>query len=207
MYNPLIHHRHSLRKQGYDYSYAGAYFITICSHDSGNVFGNIKNGKMYLNEYGIICNDEWMKTPIIRPNVELVTYVLMPDHFHALFIIKQKNNQRYINNLQNENHIQRGVLQYAPLGVGDAPLHVGDTPSRVGDAHMRADTIPPVSDAVPMGDGVPLMDMDDCAEFTFQSQYAPLTDDDINQIRKMPHSPSQTVGAIVRGFKSCVTKK
>jgi putative transposase len=48
---------------------------------------------------------------------------------------------------------------------------------------------------------------DECIEFTFQSQYAPLTDNDINEIRKMPHSPSQTVGAIVRGFKSAVTKQ
>jgi hypothetical protein len=32
-YNPQIHHRRSIRLKGYDYSQAGAYFITICCQD------------------------------------------------------------------------------------------------------------------------------------------------------------------------------
>ena len=32
-YNPAIHHRRSIRLQGYDYSQAAAYFITICTHN------------------------------------------------------------------------------------------------------------------------------------------------------------------------------
>ena len=30
-YNPTIHHRRSIRLQGYNYAQAGAYFVTICS--------------------------------------------------------------------------------------------------------------------------------------------------------------------------------
>ena len=33
-YNPDIHHRRSIRLKGYDYSQAGAYFVTICSNFS-----------------------------------------------------------------------------------------------------------------------------------------------------------------------------
>src|SRR6188472_3273457 len=40
-YNPLIHHRRSIRLKGYDYSQAGAYFITICCHENKCRFGNI----------------------------------------------------------------------------------------------------------------------------------------------------------------------
>ena len=29
-YNPVIHHRRSIRLKGYDYSQAGMYFVTIC---------------------------------------------------------------------------------------------------------------------------------------------------------------------------------
>ena len=29
--NPDIHHRHSIRLKGYDYSQEGLYFITICT--------------------------------------------------------------------------------------------------------------------------------------------------------------------------------
>lgn len=32
-YNPTIHHRKSIRLQRYDYSQAGLYFITICTHN------------------------------------------------------------------------------------------------------------------------------------------------------------------------------
>src|SRR4051812_17155863 len=40
-YNPQIHHRRSIRLKGYDYSQAGAYFITICCHNRYCRFGHI----------------------------------------------------------------------------------------------------------------------------------------------------------------------
>ena len=43
-YNPRIHHRRSIRLKGYDYSQAGAYFITICCHDRECRFGKISIG-------------------------------------------------------------------------------------------------------------------------------------------------------------------
>ena len=46
-YKPDIHHRRSIRLQGYDYSQAGAYFVTICAQNRECLFGKIvdrKNG-------------------------------------------------------------------------------------------------------------------------------------------------------------------
>ncbi|MCK9295183.1 MAG: hypothetical protein M0P70_08855 [Desulfobulbaceae bacterium] len=43
-YNPAIHHRRSIRLQGYDYSQAGAYFITICTHNRECLFGAVGAG-------------------------------------------------------------------------------------------------------------------------------------------------------------------
>jgi REP element-mobilizing transposase RayT len=40
-YVPAIHHRRSIRLKGYDYSQAGAYFITICTHNRECLFGEI----------------------------------------------------------------------------------------------------------------------------------------------------------------------
>jgi putative transposase len=40
-YNPLIHHRRSIRLKGYDYSQADSYFITICCQDRKCRFGKI----------------------------------------------------------------------------------------------------------------------------------------------------------------------
>jgi REP element-mobilizing transposase RayT len=48
------------------------------------MFGEIQNGIMKLNEYGQIVHDEWLKTPVIRPNVILDEFVVMPDHFHGI---------------------------------------------------------------------------------------------------------------------------
>jgi len=50
-----FHHRRSIRLKGYDYSLAGAYFITICCHDRLYLFGEIVDGEMVLNEMGKIA--------------------------------------------------------------------------------------------------------------------------------------------------------
>ena len=41
-YNPQIHHRRSIRLKGYDYTQAGAYFITLCTHNRQPFFGSIE---------------------------------------------------------------------------------------------------------------------------------------------------------------------
>ncbi len=40
------HHRHSIRLGGYDYTQAGAYFITIVTGERAEIFGQIVNGEM-----------------------------------------------------------------------------------------------------------------------------------------------------------------
>jgi len=39
-YDPAIHHRRSIRLQGYDYSQAGAYFVTVCTQNRECLFGD-----------------------------------------------------------------------------------------------------------------------------------------------------------------------
>jgi putative transposase len=51
------------RLKDYDYSHAGCYFITVCTKDRENYFGDIEKGKMVLNEYGKIANDMWVGLP------------------------------------------------------------------------------------------------------------------------------------------------
>jgi putative transposase len=88
-YNPEFHHRRSIRLKGYDYSQEGAYFITLCVRDRGNLFGKIVNGKMVLSEAGKIAYDEWFKTPELRKNIELDAFIVMPNHLHGIIIIKE----------------------------------------------------------------------------------------------------------------------
>ena len=44
IYNPDIHHRRSIRLDGYDYSHAGAYFISIAAQGRLCLFGSVVDG-------------------------------------------------------------------------------------------------------------------------------------------------------------------
>ncbi len=80
-------HRRSIRLQGYDYSQAGAYCVTICTQDQKCLFGDIVNGEMGLNDAGKIVADQWIQTAAIRDDIELDEWVVMPNHFHAILVI------------------------------------------------------------------------------------------------------------------------
>ncbi len=88
MYNPKIHHRKSIRLKEYDYTNPNWYYITICTHNKEHLFGRIVNNKIQLNEYGIIVNEEWLKTKEIRKNIDLDYYIIMPNHIHGIIIIE-----------------------------------------------------------------------------------------------------------------------
>ncbi len=86
-YNRDLHHRHSIRLKGYDYSQAGAYFVTICVHGRECLFGEIVDGAMQVNEFGRIAAAEWARTAEIRKEIELGDFVVMPNHFHGILIL------------------------------------------------------------------------------------------------------------------------
>jgi REP element-mobilizing transposase RayT len=79
--------RHSIRLKEYDYSKEGYYFITICTKDRQNIFGQFQNGKIILNEFGEIVKTTWFDLPNHNSNVELDYYCIMPNHFHGIIII------------------------------------------------------------------------------------------------------------------------
>ena len=56
--NRIIPNRQSLRLKGYDYSQAGAYFVTICCYDCLSSFGKVVHNEMDLKEYGQIAYNQ-----------------------------------------------------------------------------------------------------------------------------------------------------
>lgn len=86
-YNPEIHHRKSIRLKGYDYSKEGLYFVTICTHNRENLFGEIKDGEMFLNEFGKIAEEKWFDLLNHIKNIELHEFVVMPNHIHGIIEI------------------------------------------------------------------------------------------------------------------------
>ena len=55
--------RHSARLPGYDYSQAGAYFITACTQNRVMLFGEVIDGDVRLNEMGTIVQQTWDDLP------------------------------------------------------------------------------------------------------------------------------------------------
>ena len=95
------------RLQNWDYGWDAAYFITICTKNRECFFGNIGIDGIQLSEIGKIVESEWIKTPEIRPdmNLELGAFVVMPNHFHAIIIIgKNKYNTKNVMGDTNAQH-------------------------------------------------------------------------------------------------------
>lgn len=86
--------RKKLRFSNYDYSRNWFYFITICTKNRENYFGEIIDEKMILNEYGKIVENEILKTEELRKEIKIDIFVIMPNHIHLIIIIE--------NNLKNE---------------------------------------------------------------------------------------------------------
>jgi len=83
-YDPDKHHRRSVRLKGYDYSQPGTYFVTICTHQRRNLFGEIADGTMYTNDIGDAVCWIWEALPEHFAFVSLDVYIIMPNHMHAL---------------------------------------------------------------------------------------------------------------------------
>jgi putative transposase len=108
--------RQSIRLKSHDYSQAGAYFITVCTDDKQKIFGSVVNNEVQLNTFGLIVAEEWEMTGQLRGNVSLDTYIIMPNHFHAvLFLGDQEKNLT-----KNEQS-----LSSAQVIDSDSALHAG----------------------------------------------------------------------------------
>jgi REP element-mobilizing transposase RayT len=111
------HQRRSIRLKDYDYSQAGAYFITICTYNKKCMFGKVLDQEMQLNEYGKVVTEEWLRTAEIRPNVELDEFIIMPNHIHGIVAIIESCV---------------GATGRSPKGEVPSPLPKGPTSSSIG---------------------------------------------------------------------------
>ena len=105
--------RRSIRLPGYDYAQPGPYFVTICSYRRQLLFGDVVAGEVILSTVGGIVRDEWLRTGIIRKEITLDEFVIMPNHYHGIVIIETSS-------LESANV---GAHGHAPLQPSDhAPL-------------------------------------------------------------------------------------
>ncbi len=88
-YDPQKHHRRSIRLKGYDYTQAGAYFITIVTKDRACLFGEVVEDDMRLSPMGIIVQECWLAIPDHFPHAVLDEFVVMPNHVHGIIVLNE----------------------------------------------------------------------------------------------------------------------
>ena len=118
MYNPEIHHRHSIRLKEYDYSSEGLYFITVCAQDKKCMFGKIINGDMYLNEAGRLVEKWYLKLQEKYPDIICMEHIIMPNHFHCIIRIVGAGFARPNASTGTYAHIDNDEMPYAENRAG-----------------------------------------------------------------------------------------
>ena len=98
----------SSRLQNWDYGSNAAYFITICTAGREHYFGKIANNKMQLFEIGRIAKNEWLKTPKIRPDMNL----LLDKFKSSVTTFAHKNNIKFGWQSRFHGHIIRNDIEY-----------------------------------------------------------------------------------------------
>jgi putative transposase len=84
-YNSETHRRRSIRLRGYDYSQAGAYFVTICAWKKECLLsGEILNAETRPTEFGQMVIECWHAIPAHFPHAACDKFVVMPNHIHGI---------------------------------------------------------------------------------------------------------------------------
>jgi REP element-mobilizing transposase RayT len=78
--------RKRLRLRSFDYSSAGAYFVTICAVARAPRFGRLDDASITLRPLGQLVSDHLERVRSI-PGVELLASVVMPDHVHTVVML------------------------------------------------------------------------------------------------------------------------
>jgi len=65
----------------------GAYFVTICTKERIEVFGEIVDGEMIRNDCGNIVQSCWEELPAHFANIQLDEFIVMPNHIHGIILI------------------------------------------------------------------------------------------------------------------------
>lgn len=78
------------RLKNWDYSQRAVYYVTICTANREHFFGKVQDEEMVYSNIGTLVEHEWVKTPEIRPdmNLELGEFVVMPNIFMGLYLLE-----------------------------------------------------------------------------------------------------------------------
>lgn len=82
----MVNRRHkNIRMPMWDYSQPAVYMVTICTHGRTNHFGDISPENIVEHTFaGKMVTEEIGELPNRYPQVDVDTFVVMPNHIHVL---------------------------------------------------------------------------------------------------------------------------
>lgn len=115
-----MHHRKSPRASRIDYTASAAYFVTICTKDRRNYFGEIEKNDlserqdMKLNSLGLYCYKYIQSLSEQRKTVDIHEWVVMPNHVHILLYLSEftkKMNQEIQDTRRRDVLLERPCIE------------------------------------------------------------------------------------------------
>ncbi|MCV3217354.1 transposase [Plectonema radiosum NIES-515] len=77
----------STRLPNRDYAANGWYFVTICTKDCFDYFGQVMSGEVKVSEIGEIAQKYWVEITNHFEYTQINAYVIMPNHVHGIVVI------------------------------------------------------------------------------------------------------------------------
>ena len=136
-YDRFKHRRRSIRLKGYDYSRAGAYFVTICLQGGQCLLGQIVDGAMQPNAAGMMIDQEWFALSGRFPSIELDEFVVMPNHIHGIISIHEPPVGAPLVGAQKADTSQVGAPLVGAPGTEQSPAAAHGQASAHGQAQGR----------------------------------------------------------------------
>lgn len=121
----------SARAQWWDYSWSGAYFITMVTANRTHLFGDIVNGKMALSPTGLIVDVLWHDLPTHASTVELGDFIVMPNHIHGILVLNNPSNSSATTAAQNQERILPSQSRFQNQGANTISSIIGSYKSAV----------------------------------------------------------------------------
>jgi putative transposase len=76
--------RKSPRLREFDYTTAGAYFVTVCARSHACIFGEAVQDAIRLSQTGQLVATCWLDLSIHFSGLALDAFVVMPNHVHGI---------------------------------------------------------------------------------------------------------------------------
>ncbi len=111
----------SIRIQGYDYSYPGLYFVTICTDEKichfGDVFCDYRGDEYFvaLTNIGKMVAQCWRDIPQHYPNAKLDEWIVMPNHVHGIIEIIDDDHENPTDVVDDNERHTVGADNLLPL--------------------------------------------------------------------------------------------